>query len=87
MSPFFGAGQDPGRIAREAGALVPDLGDSNLRRRLSVKRGRYDEMPTEVNARQPARLTPGRIAVIDRVFRRHRAVLDHFGYEVMDRLP
>ena len=37
MSPFFGAGQDPERIAREAGALVPDLGDSNLRRRLSVK--------------------------------------------------
>ena len=38
MSPFFGAGQDPERIARGAGALVPDIGDSNLRRRLSVKR-------------------------------------------------
>ena len=65
---------------------MPALDDLNLRQRLPVHR-HYHEMLTDMNARQIARLTPGQIAAFNRVFRRHRAVLDYFGYEVMDRLP
>ena len=65
---------------------APALDDLNLRQRLPVHR-RYHEILTDMNARQIARLTPGRIAAINRVFRRCRAVLDRFGYEVVDRFP
>ena len=78
---------EPERTARTIRELAPALDDLNLRRRLRVNRGRYHEMLTDMNARQIARLDRGQIAAINRVFRRHRAVLDHFGYEVMDRSP
>ena len=73
---------EPERIAAEIRALVPELDDLNLRRRLPVK-GLYDEMLTDMNARQIARLTPERIAAFNRVFRDHRDVLAHFGYELL----
>ena len=76
---------EPERVAHEIRMLVPELDDLNLRQRLPIRQ--YDEMLTDMNARQIARLTPGQIAAINRVFRRHRAVLNHFGYEIMDRLP
>ena len=76
---------EPERTARTIRELVPALDDLNLRQRLKVHA--YHEMLTDMNARQIARLTPGQIAAFNRVFRRRRAVLDHFGYEVMDRLP
>ena len=77
---------EPERVERAIRSLVPALDDLNLRQRLPVS-GRYHEMLTDMNARQIARLCPGQVAAINRVFRRHRAVLDRFGYEVMDRLP
>ena len=73
---------EPERVAAEIRALVPELDDLNLRRRLPVK-GRYDEMLTDMNARQIARLTPERIAAFNRVFRDHRDVLAHFGYGML----
>ena len=73
----------PERVAHEIRTLVPALDDLNLRQKLNVK-GRYDEMLTDMNARQIARLDAGQIAAMNRVFRRHRAILDHFGYEMMD---
>ena len=76
---------EPERVAHDIRLLVPELDDLNLRRRVAMRR--YNEMLTDMNARQIARLTPGQIAAINRVFRRHRAVLDHFGYAVMDRCP
>ena len=74
---------EPERIAREVGALVPDLGDLNLRRRLCVK-GRYDEMLTDMNARQIARLRPEQLTAFNRVFREHEDLLAWFGYRIMD---
>ena len=62
--------------------LVPELHDLNLRRRLPVK-GRYEEMLTDMNARQIARLDPARIAAFSRVLRPHRSLLEHFGYEML----
>ena len=75
---------EPERIAHEIGALVPELGDLNLRRRLSVKRGRYDEMLTDMNARQIARLRPEQLAAFNRVFREREGLLAWFGYRIMD---
>ena len=63
-------------------ALVPALDDLNLRRRLAVKR--YDEMLTDMNARHIARLDAEQLAAFNRVFRRHRDVLDYFGYDIVD---
>ena len=74
---------EPERTIREIRELVPALDDLNLRGTLKVH-WNYHEMLTDMNPRQIARLTPGQIAAINRVFRRHRAVLDHFGYELMD---
>ena len=74
---------DPERVAREIRALVPELDDLDLRRRLPVK-GRYDEVLTDMNARQIARLTAGQIAAFNRVFRERRDLFDHFGYEMLD---
>ena len=74
---------EPGRVASEIRALVPELDDLNLRQRLRVK-GHYDEMLTDMNARQIARLEPEQIGAFNRVFRNHRDVLAHFGYEIME---
>lgn len=74
---------EPARVASEIRTLVPELDDLNLRQRLPVK-GRYNEMLTNMNARQIARLQPGQIAAFNRVFRAHRKLLAHFGYEVME---
>ena len=73
----------PERVAGRIRALVPELDDLNLRRRLRVKR-RYDEMLTDMNARQIARLEPWQFAVFNRVFEVHRELLEHFGYGLMD---
>ena len=73
----------PERVAGRIRALVPELDDLNLRRRLRVK-GRYDEMLTDMNARQIARLEPWQLTVFNRVFEAHREVLEHFGYGLMD---
>ena len=75
--------RDPERIARKIRDLVPELDDLNLRQRLPVLR-RYHEILTNMNARQIARLDTGQIAAINRELQKHRAVLDHFGYEIMD---
>ena len=77
---------EPERTARTIRELAPAIDDLNLRQRLPVS-WRYHEMLTDMNARQIARLAPGRIAAINRVFRRHRAALDYFGYEFTDRFP
>ena len=74
---------EPERVAHEIRTLVPALDDLNLRRKLNVK-GRYNEMLTDMNARQIAHLDAGQIAAMNVVFRPSRAVLDHFGYELMD---
>ena len=74
---------EPERVAREIQALVPELDDLELRRRLPVK-GRYDEVLTDMNARQIARLTAGQLAAFNRVFHEHRDLFDHFGYEMLD---
>ena len=79
--------REPERVARKIRDLVPELDDLNLRQRLPV-RGRYHEILTDMNARQIARLDAGggggQIAAIDRELRKHRAVLHHFGYEIME---
>ena len=72
----------PERVAHEIRALVPELDDLELRRRLAVKG--YDEMLTDMNARHLARLDAERFAAFNRVFRRHRDVLDYFGYDLVD---
>ncbi len=73
---------EPERVASAIRTLVPELHDLNLRRRLPVK-GRYEEMLTDMNARQIARLDPARIAAFSRVLRPHRSLLEHFGYEML----
>ncbi len=77
---------EPERVERAIRSLVPALDDLNLRQRLPVG-WCYHEMLTDMNARQIACLHPRQFAAINRVLWRHRAVLDRFGYEVMDRLP
>ena len=72
----------PERVERQIRSLVPEIDDLELRRRLRVK-GLYDEMLTNMNARQIARLTPAQLAVANRVFEKHREVLEHFGYSLM----
>ena len=73
---------EPERVAREIRSLPPEFADLDLRRRLPVK-GRYDEMLTDMNARQIARLTAGQVAAFKRVFHEHRDALDYFGYELL----
>ena len=72
---------EPERVARSIRDLVPELDDLDLRQRLPVHR-HYHEMLTDMNARQIARLDPGQVAAINRVLRGHRAVLEHFGYDL-----
>ncbi len=74
---------EPERVERAIRSLVPALDDLNLRQKLAVK-GRYDEMLSNMNARQIARLTSKQIAIINQVFRRRGDVLDYFGYEIME---
>ena len=70
---------DPESAARETRRLVPELDDVELRQRLPIK-GRYDEMLTDMTARQIARLEPRQIEAFNGVFRAHADVLAHFGY-------
>ena len=74
---------DPERVVRSIQALVPELDNLNLRRRLPVK-GAYNEMLTDMNARQIMRLDTGQLAAMNAVFRPQRDLLDHFGYDLMD---
>ena len=71
----------PERVAQEIQALVPELDDLNLRQRLRAKD--YDDMLTDMNARQIARLDAQDIAAFNRVFRTHRNLLNYFGYALM----
>ena len=91
---WFGAGRDLGSVVgTHLFAIAPNnsgstflkeaLDDLNLRQRLAVK-GRYDEMLTNMNERQIARLTPGQVAAVNRVFRPRRDVLRYFGYDLME---
>ena len=73
---------EPERVGREIRAMVPELDDLDLRRRLPVKG--YDEMLTDMNARQIARLGARQVAAFNRVFGKHRELFDHFGYEMLD---
>ena len=73
----------PERAAQQIRTLVPELDDLNLRQRLRIKGGQYDEMLTDMNARQIARLGPSHIVALNHVFRAHEDVLDYFGYAML----
>ena len=73
----------PERVAQAIQQLVPELKELNLRQRLPVK-DLYDEMLTDMNARQLVRLDPAQIAAMNAVFRPQRELLEHFGYDLMD---
>ena len=75
---------EPERVARQIHTLVPAIGDLNLRQRLPVKRRRYHEMLTDMNARQITRLDAEQITTLNRVFRAHRDTLDSFGYDLVE---
>ena len=75
---------EPARAEALIRSLAPELDDLNLRQRLRVK-GVYDEMLTNMNPRQLARLDAEQIQTMNRVFKRHRALLAYFGYELMHR--
>ena len=76
--------EEPELVARSIQALVPELDDLELRRRLPVRGGAYNEMLTNMNARQVVRLDAAQIAAMNKVFRAQRELLDHFGYELME---
>ena len=69
---------EPGAVADEIRALVPQLDDLTLRRRIRVKS--YDEVLGDMNPR----LRADDLAVFNRVFRAHEDVLAHFGYQLME---
>ena len=73
---------EPVTVARKIEMLVPELDDLILHRRLAVKE--YDEMLTDMNARQLANLAAADVAAFTRVFREHRDTLDFFGYALLD---
>ena len=73
--------RDPAAAAGRIQALVPELDDLNLRQRIAVKE--YDEMLTDMNPRQLARLDGEQIAALNRVFHAHREALAWFGYSIM----
>ena len=73
---------EPATVARKVRALVPEIDDLVLRRRIAVKE--YDEMLTDMNERQLANLDPEDVAAFNRAFREHRDTLGWFGYELMD---
>ena len=74
---------EPARVERAIRSLVPELDDLELRQRLPVK-GMYDEMLTNMNERQIARLDAARIEAVNRVLRPRRDVLERFGYAVLE---
>ena len=74
---------EPEEVTRKIRELAPELDDLCLRRRLPIHYN-YHEMLTNMNARQIARLDAGQVRAINLELRKHRAVLDHFGYEIMD---
>ena len=78
---------EPDRVAHRIRTLVPEMDDLTLRQRLPVKESTYDEILTDMNARQIARLDAAQIAVFNRVFQQHRDVLDYFGYDLIRRTP
>ena len=59
---------------RKIETLVPELDDLILRRRIAVKDD--DEIFTDMNARQIAKLAAEDVAAFNRVFREHREVFD-----------
>ena len=73
---------EPVTVERKIETLVPELDDLMLRRRIAVKE--YDEMLTDMNARQIANLAAEDVAAFNRVFREHREVFDFFGYDLME---
>ena len=73
----------PERVTREIAALVPALRDLSLRQRLGVKGNTYNEMLTNMNARQIESLTPQQFERFNRVFQQHENTLGYFGYELM----
>lgn len=75
---------EPETVEEKIRALAPELDDLVLRQRLAVKNHRYNEMLTNMNERQIARLAAADIATFNRVFRRHRGDIEHFGYEIID---
>ena len=77
----------PAAVERKIAGVVPELDDLTLRQRLRVKDGLYHEMLTNMNSRQIARLDAAEIAAFNRVFRHHRDLFDHFGYELIGPQP
>ena len=75
--------EESAAVERMIRSLVPELHDLVLRQRLQVK-GMYDEMLTNMNERQIARLDAAQIDAINRVFRPRRAALEHFGYAILE---
>ena len=73
---------EPVTVAQKVRSLVPELDDLILRRRIAVKE--YDEMLTDMNARQIANLAAEDVAAFNRVFREHRETLGYFGYALLD---
>ena len=73
---------EPVTVAQKVRSLVPELADLNLRRRIAVKE--YDEVLTNMNARQIANLAAEDVAAFNRVFREHRETLGYFGYALLD---
>ena len=73
---------EPVTVAQKVRSLVPELADLNLRRRIAVKE--YDEVLTNMNARQIANLAAEDVAAFNRVFREHRDTLGYFGYDILD---
>jgi len=73
---------DPDGQAARVRALVPALDDLAFGRRLAVK-GLYDEPLRDMNAAQIARLSPGQIAGLSRVFAERPETLAAFGYPIL----
>ena len=89
MNRFYGAGHDLERaVGTHLFGICPraDPGrraaDLRLRQKLPVK-GAYDEMLTNMNERQLARLSGDEIA-FNRVFRPHRDLLRPFGHDTVE---
>lgn len=74
---------NPEEVQEKIRTLTPELEDLKLQRRLQVKNS-YNEVLTNMNGRQIARLGADEIATFNRVFLHHRDLFDHFGYEIME---
>ena len=74
----------PQTVEERIRALVPEVDDLKLRRRLRVKYGMYDEMLTNMNRRQIEPLGAPEIRALNRVFNRRADLLEHFGYRIME---